>query len=142
MRSYSDDNLGWSSHKATVSSGISSHNPSIIQHSLRKMILKVRNVLENQSPRKTIGRHAKKPQETITLQTDARQFEAFLRSIGRCDSLLDARRLKNDIGGEIRRTRALLGITFHSREMYTLLTVSKPNMLMRIGLMERRRKMS
>ena len=32
---------------------------------------------------------------------DARQFESFLRSIGRCASLLDARRLKNDIVGEV-----------------------------------------
>lgn len=47
--------------------------------------------------------------DRITMRTDARHFESFLRSISRCSSLLDARRLKNDIMGEIRRTRALLG---------------------------------
>jgi len=50
--------------------------------------------------------------ERITIRTDARQFESFLRSINRCSSLLDARRLKNDITGEIRRTRLLLGMSF------------------------------
>ena len=50
------------------------------------------------------------PAETITIRTDIRQFESFLRSINRCSSLLDARRLKNDIVGEIRRTRMLLGM--------------------------------
>ena len=49
------------------------------------------------------------PPETITVRTDARHFESFLRSISRTASLLDARRLKNDIVGEIRRTRVLLG---------------------------------
>ncbi|THG97441.1 hypothetical protein EW026_g4562 [Hermanssonia centrifuga] len=48
------------------------------------------------------------PTDRITVRTDARQFESFLRSINRCSSLLDARRLKNDITGEIRRTRAML----------------------------------
>ncbi|KAH7910457.1 PhoX domain-containing protein [Hygrophoropsis aurantiaca] len=75
----------------------------------QKLISKVRNVLEAQSPR----RHPRLAStdgsaETITIRTDIRQFESFLRSIGRCSSLLDARRLKNDITGEIRRTRLLL----------------------------------
>jgi sorting nexin-25 len=48
------------------------------------------------------------PMERITIRTNPRQFESFLRSITRCSSLLDARRLKNDIVGEIRRTRLLL----------------------------------
>ncbi|KAI5120851.1 hypothetical protein M0805_007038 [Coniferiporia weirii] len=77
----------------------------------QKLISRVRNVLESQSLSPTLARRSKSRhphQEVITLQTDARHFEAFLRSIGRCDSLLDARRLKNDIVGEIRRTRALL----------------------------------
>lgn len=88
----------------------------------RKLITKVRNVLEAQSPR-THQRHttipSSGPTETITIRTDARQFESFLRSINRCSSLLDARRLKNDIMGEIRRTRVLLGafpVTFHKIE--------------------------
>ncbi|KAF7347585.1 hypothetical protein MVEN_01515200 [Mycena venus] len=79
----------------------------------QKLITKVRNVLEAQSPRPN-HRLSSAPvaagptTETITIRTDARQFESFLRSINRCSSLLDARRLKNDVVGEIRRTRILL----------------------------------
>ena len=74
----------------------------------------MRNVLEAQSPKShnrmstTIPLPARN--ELITIRTDARQFESFLRSINRFSSLLDARRLKNDVVGEIRRTRMLLGI--------------------------------
>jgi sorting nexin-25 len=77
------------------------------------MISKVRNVLESQSPRKnpTATEVVAPTTELITMRTDARHFESFLRSIERINSLLDARRLKNDIVGEMRRTRALLGIT-------------------------------
>ncbi|KAE9398516.1 hypothetical protein BT96DRAFT_920831 [Gymnopus androsaceus JB14] len=83
----------------------------------QKLITKVRNVLEAQSPRpqNQKGLSTVNPTtppalstETITIRTDVRQFESFLRSINRCSSLLDARRLKNDVLGEIRRTRILL----------------------------------
>ncbi|KAF8346965.1 PhoX domain-containing protein [Amanita rubescens] len=72
----------------------------------QKLISKIRNVLESQSPR--IRQDNLGSTDTITIRTDMRQFESFLRSINRCASLLDARRLKNDIVGEIRRTRLLL----------------------------------
>ncbi|KAJ7361436.1 PhoX domain-containing protein [Mycena albidolilacea] len=79
----------------------------------QKLITKVRNVLEAQSPRphhrlSSAPVPAGPTTETITIKTDARQFESFLRSINRFSSLLDARRLKNDVVGEIRRTRILL----------------------------------
>ncbi|KIK70642.1 hypothetical protein GYMLUDRAFT_32683 [Collybiopsis luxurians FD-317 M1] len=81
----------------------------------QKLITKVRNVLEAQSPKpqnanrlSTMGPSNPLSTETITIRTDAHQFESFLRSINRCSSLLDARRLKNDVLGEIRRTRMLL----------------------------------
>ncbi|GLB35839.1 putative sorting nexin C terminal [Lyophyllum shimeji] len=76
----------------------------------QKLITKVRNVLEAQSPRSQPRQSPTAPLQTelITIRTDVRQFESFLRSISRCSSLLDARRLKNDVGGEIRRTRLLL----------------------------------
>ncbi|KAG6837639.1 hypothetical protein H0H93_004915 [Arthromyces matolae] len=76
----------------------------------QKLITKVRNVLEAQSPRSLPRVPAAAPvaTELITIRTDPRQFESFLRSINRCSSLLDARRLKNDVVGEIRRTRLLL----------------------------------
>ncbi|KAJ7193317.1 PhoX domain-containing protein [Mycena pura] len=84
----------------------------------QKLITKVRNVLEAQSPRSyrlsTAPASALPPTETITIRTDARQFESFLHSINRCSSLLDARRLKNDIVGEIRRTR--LSLANHEKE--------------------------
>ncbi|CDO73019.1 hypothetical protein BN946_scf185007.g73 [Trametes cinnabarina] len=76
----------------------------------QRLISKVRNILEAQLPR-SHPRLADVPAtttETITIRTDAKQFESFLRSISRCSSLLDARRLRNDIMGEIRRTRTLL----------------------------------
>lgn len=78
----------------------------------RKLISKVRNVLEAQSPRpqSRVTSMAAPSTEAINVRTDARHFESFLRSINRCSSLLDARRLKNDIMGEIRRTRKLLGM--------------------------------
>jgi hypothetical protein len=79
----------------------------------RKLISKVRNVLEAQSPRinARLSTVTSLPvtTELITIHTDVRQFESFLRSINRCSSLLDARRLKNDVVGEIRRTRLSLG---------------------------------
>ncbi|KAH9175493.1 PhoX domain-containing protein [Lactarius sanguifluus] len=78
----------------------------------QRLISKVRNVLEAQLPR--VKPELKAPRgtgsgaETITLRTDQRQFDVFFRSIDHMSSLLDARRLKNDIMGEIRRTRSLL----------------------------------
>ncbi|KAJ3837342.1 PhoX domain-containing protein [Lentinula raphanica] len=81
----------------------------------QKLITKVRNVLEAQSPRprshhlSTVNPdNATLTTEAITIRTGVHQFESFLRSIHRCSSLLDARRLKNDVLGEIRRTRLLL----------------------------------
>ena len=79
----------------------------------RQLISKVRNVLESQLPRNisrvTPTSRSAGYTERITIRTTLRQFESFLRSISRCSSLLDARRLKNDVAGEIRRTRILLG---------------------------------
>ena len=75
----------------------------------------MRNILEAQSYgenldyRDTIAEST----EIISFSTDIRQFESFLRSINRCGSLLDAHRLNNDIIGEIRRTRSLLGKRFY-----------------------------
>ncbi|KAI0345241.1 hypothetical protein BDW22DRAFT_1354143 [Trametopsis cervina] len=76
----------------------------------QKLISKVRNVLEAQlpQPRSPAPPTTVTTADRITIRTDARHFESFLRSISRCSSLLDARRLKNDVMGEIRRTRALL----------------------------------
>ena len=74
----------------------------------------MRNVLEAQIPRPQSRVAPADPLESvvterITIRTNMRQFESFLQSINKCSSLLDARRLKNDVVGEIRRTRVLLG---------------------------------
>ncbi|RDX51162.1 PhoX domain-containing protein [Lentinus brumalis] len=76
----------------------------------QRLISKVRNILEAQIPRpqSQITDPTQPTTEKITIRTDPKQFESFLRSINRCSSLLDARRLRNDIMGEIRRTRTLL----------------------------------
>lgn len=79
----------------------------------QKLISKVRNVLEAQIPRPqsrvvTAASLESVVTERITIRTNMRQFESFLQSINKCSSLLDARRLKNDVVGEIRRTRVLL----------------------------------
>ncbi|KAH9486274.1 Sorting nexin-12 [Psilocybe cubensis] len=81
----------------------------------QQLISKVRNVLEAQLPRQrsrittsTPAASASGYTERVTIRTNPKQFESFLRSISNCSSLLDARRLKNDIVGEIRRTRVLL----------------------------------
>jgi sorting nexin-25 len=89
----------------------------------QRLIHKVRNLLDSQSP--SSGLTSRQPSmsgsaprallgpggssEHISYRTGTRQFESFLRSIARCDSLLDARRLRNDIISEIRRTRGLVG---------------------------------
>ncbi|CCM04470.1 uncharacterized protein FIBRA_06650 [Fibroporia radiculosa] len=76
----------------------------------QRLVSKVRNILEAQLPRSQVRTTEPRSSTTekITIRTDPRQFESFLRSISRCSSLLDARRLKNDVMSEIRRTRVLL----------------------------------
>jgi sorting nexin-25 len=81
-----------------------------LSHLFRRLVSKVRNVLEAQLPRAKPELKAPRGAEAITLRTDQRQFDSFLRSIDHMSSLLDARRLKSDIMSEIRRTRALLGM--------------------------------
>jgi sorting nexin-25 len=91
----------------------------------RKLIHKVRHLLDSQSarnggpwrPLRSASAAATRPlqgpvgsNENITTHTGARQFESFLKHISRSDSLLDARRLRNDIVAELRRTRELLGM--------------------------------
>jgi hypothetical protein len=99
---------GWGCYSPTV-------RTVLLSHLLRRLISKVRNVLEAQLPQANPGlkapRSAGSVAEAITLRTDQRQFDSFLRSIGHMSSLLDARRLKSDITSEIRRTRALLGMS-------------------------------
>ena len=82
----------------------------LVSHLFSRLVSKVRNVLEAQLPRAEPELKTPRGAEVITLRTDQRHFDSFLRSIDHMSSLLDARRLKSDIMGEIRRTRALLGM--------------------------------
>lgn len=107
--------LGWSCNSSTVRVAVSLKLCRCLSLTDRQLISKVRTVLEAQSPRQKnrvapTGPGATGHTERITTRTNARQFESFLRSISSTSSLLDARRLKNDIVGEIRRTRLLLGL--------------------------------
>ncbi|KAK4705291.1 sorting nexin-25, partial [Phenoliferia sp. Uapishka_3] len=43
--------------------------------------------------------------EEISVRTNPKQFETFVRGIGQCNSLLDARRLRSDVASQIRKTR-------------------------------------
>ncbi|KAG1835885.1 PXA domain-containing protein [Suillus subalutaceus] len=88
----------------------------------QKLISRVRNTLEAQSPHQ----HNRLPStistgDTITVRTDMRQLESFLRSINHCSSLLDACRPKNDIMGEIWRMRLLLGYDEKTEDVVTFL---------------------
>ncbi|CAE6479330.1 unnamed protein product [Rhizoctonia solani] len=86
----------------------------------QKLVTKVRHMLEKQVPRSGPSRRTSSSapgalstsrgskSENINWRTDAKRFDMFVQSIRRCESLLDARRLKNDIVNEIRRTRDLL----------------------------------
>lgn len=50
-----------------------------------------------------------RPTEEISVKTTPRQFEAFLRGIDKCNSLLDAKRLRSDVAGQIRKAKAAVG---------------------------------
>lgn len=43
--------------------------------------------------------------EEISVRTSARQFETFVKGIAKCNNLLDARRLRSDVAGQIRKAR-------------------------------------
>ena len=107
-----------SSERLTCSSDTGLTTPN------RKLIHKVRHLLDSQSARNggpwrplrggsivatrpLLGPAS--PSENIS-RTGTRRFESFLKNISRCDSLLDARRLRNDIVAELRRTHELIGM--------------------------------
>ncbi|GAB1527358.1 tRNA (guanine-N(7)-)-methyltransferase (tRNA(m7G46)-methyltransferase) [Rhizoctonia solani] len=86
----------------------------------QKLVTKVRHMLEKQVPKSGPSRRTAPSvpgalsasrgsrSENINWRTDAKRFGVFVQSIRKCESLLDARRLKNDIMNEVRRTRDLL----------------------------------
>ena len=98
----------------------------------RKLISKVRHVLETNTNRSSTPLIS----ETINLSTDTKHFERFLQSIRRTNSLLDARRMKNDLVAEIRRTRSMLGAPTQNLHSHVSDRLLKLIMNITIGLME------
>ncbi|BGP23533.1 tRNA (guanine-N(7)-)-methyltransferase (tRNA(m7G46)-methyltransferase) [Rhodotorula toruloides] len=50
---------------------------------------------------------SKRRTEVVTVRTSARQFDAWLKSISRCATLQEAKRLRSDVSGQIRRAKVL-----------------------------------
>ncbi|BGP30845.1 tRNA (guanine-N(7)-)-methyltransferase (tRNA(m7G46)-methyltransferase) [Rhodotorula toruloides] len=83
----------------------------------QKMVNEFREALNKQeaalmaAPTRTLSSAASSPPkrrtEVVTVRTGSRQFDAWLKSIGRCASLQEARRLKSDVSGQIRRAKIL-----------------------------------
>ncbi|BGO97035.1 PhoX domain-containing protein [Rhodotorula toruloides ATCC 204091] len=89
----------------------------------QKMVNEFREALNKQeaalmaAPTRTLSSAAsslpKRRTEVVTVRTGSRQFDAWLKSIGRCASLQEARRLKSDVSGQIRRAKILT----HGKEL-------------------------
>lgn len=62
-------------------------------------------------PPTSTGAGSKRPRRTeeISVRTSTKQFESWVRGIGRCGNLADARRLRSDVSGQIRKVRGMLG---------------------------------
>lgn len=56
----------------------------------------------------TITKRSRRTEE-ISVRTPTKQFESWVRGIGRCSNLADARRLRSDVSGQIRKVRASIG---------------------------------
>lgn len=64
----------------------------------------------NSSQEKPVDpRKARSSKQGISVKTDTKSFESFVKGIGKVDSLMDLRRLRSDLGGEIRKTKGCLG---------------------------------
>ena len=61
------------------------------------------------SPQPVDPRKARSSRQGISVKTDTKSFERFVKGIGKVDSLMDLRRLRSDLGGEIRKTKGSLG---------------------------------
>lgn len=70
------------------------------------------------SPSTTITKRGRRTEE-ISVRTPTKQFESWVRGIGRCSNLADARRLRSDVSGQIRKVRGMVGgrLVFPSVEL-------------------------
>jgi len=87
----------------------------------QKMVTQFREALDKQGDNLTgmspAGRQGtirrartlSRPTEEISVRTTPRQFDAFLRGIDKCKNLLDAKRLRSDVAGQIRKAKAAVG---------------------------------
>lgn len=84
----------------------------------QKMVEKFRQALEQQAAAAPSPRSSAAPIETptglprsesnLSAMSTTKDFERFTRSISRCTSLFDARRIRNDLDSHIRRTETTL----------------------------------
>lgn len=82
------------------------------------MVLQFREALDRQNPslsppsplQKSRSRSRRKEAEEISSKTSAKDFDAFVRGIiGKSGSLWEVRRLRSDLGGQVRKSRDLIG---------------------------------
>lgn len=69
------------------------------------MVSELRAALDNVPQAKAKRKSKASKGEEISATTSEKEFEAFLRSIKRCRSLLEAKRLRNDVELSIRRAK-------------------------------------
>jgi hypothetical protein len=55
------------------------------------------------------ARKSRPSRQGISVKTDTKSFESFVKGIGKVNDLMDLRRLRSDLGGEIRKTKGSLG---------------------------------
>lgn len=82
------------------------------------MVNKLREALDKQGVSTSVGidpslgANSALPQsgpDAVHGRQDHHSFDSFLKSIARTNSILEARRLKNDINMQIRKTKAAVG---------------------------------
>lgn len=74
------------------------------------MVTQFREALDKEESSSSLNRTTSKPSRTdeISVATSTKHFEIFVKRIGK-RSLADARRLRNDVNGQIRKTKILVG---------------------------------
>jgi sorting nexin-25 len=79
------------------------------------MVTQFREALDKQGSALTstsLTKSARSPTrktDEISATTSNKSFESFVRGIGKCSNLLDARRLRSDVTGQITKNKLLVG---------------------------------
>lgn len=114
--------LGWRRHSRSVRNSFVLFIAGLTDYRLflRKMVSQFREALDQQGPALTADSISRRPMlsprraakaEAISASTSSKQFGSFVRGIGKSNSLLDVRRLRSDVTDQIRKTRALVGVS-------------------------------